>query len=570
MSKMIIRGAEHPIRKIFCDDFVFTIPLYQRAYAWTTEEAEELLQDLLRAMNGIEDAVDDLPPYFLGSIVLIKGDEPDAQIVDGQQRLTTLTMLLAVLRSLVNPQYADNLTFFLSEKENIITGTPKRYRLRLRKRDAIFFQQYIQDEGGIEKLKTLQEATLPDSQRNIRDNALSFMRELQKLSESQLMKLTQFIINRCFLIVVSVSAPDLDSVYRIFSVLNSRGLDLSYSDILKADIISTIPQNQQDEYASKWEETEAILGGETFENLFFHLRAIFSRKRAIKGLIEEFQTYVYPQNPRVSSPQHFIDEILVRYANALNNIVKANYQHTSLKKEQAKEINGMFKWLNQLDHQRWIPPALDYFFQNWQQPHLVSRFLKDLERLVVSFVVCRIPPYKRIDRYCEILNFIYAREDLYAPNSPLQLTLRESRDFVRALNGDIYLMHHICRYILLRLDGLLSDGSASYDYETVSIEHVLPQRPAPESEWVQFFPTKEVHQKYVHRLGNLVLLSRGKNMKAENYDFDVKKNTYFRTKEGISPFVLTSQVLRHTEWTPAVIEQRQQALMANLKRLWRL
>src|SRR5690242_15840719 len=147
MSKMNIRGSEYPIKKIFSDDFVFTIPLYQRAYAWTTEESEELLQDLMRAMGSGEEPIEDLPPYFLGSIVLIKGDEPDAQIIDGQQRLTTLTMLLAALRSLINPQYADNLTFFLSEKENIITGTPKRYRLRLRKRDAIFFQQYIQDEG---------------------------------------------------------------------------------------------------------------------------------------------------------------------------------------------------------------------------------------------------------------------------------------------------------------------------------------------------------------------------------------------------------------------------------------
>src|SRR5579859_3208126 len=106
MSKMTIRGAEYPIRKIFSDDFVFTIPLYQRAYAWTTEESEELLQDLFTAINSSEGTVDDLPPYFLGSIVLIKGDEPDAQVVDGQQRLTTLIMLLATLRSLVKPEYA--------------------------------------------------------------------------------------------------------------------------------------------------------------------------------------------------------------------------------------------------------------------------------------------------------------------------------------------------------------------------------------------------------------------------------------------------------------------------------
>ena len=80
---MNIRGSEYPLKKIFSDDFVFTIPRYQRAYAWTTEQSEELFQDLLRAMDSYEKSIDDLPPYFLGSIVLIKeDDEPDAQIID--------------------------------------------------------------------------------------------------------------------------------------------------------------------------------------------------------------------------------------------------------------------------------------------------------------------------------------------------------------------------------------------------------------------------------------------------------------------------------------------------------
>src|SRR5205807_2474056 len=139
MNKMNIRGSEYPVKKIFSDDFAFTVPLYQRAYAWTIEESEDLLQDLLRAMNGAEGPVDDLSPYFLGSIVLIKGDEPDAQIVDGQQRLTTLTMLLAALRSLIKSEYVEGLTSFLCEKGNVITGTPTRYRLSLRDRDAQFF-----------------------------------------------------------------------------------------------------------------------------------------------------------------------------------------------------------------------------------------------------------------------------------------------------------------------------------------------------------------------------------------------------------------------------------------------
>ena len=566
MSKMTIHGAEYPVKKIFSDDFVFTVPLYQRAYAWTNEESEELLQDLLRAMGSGEEPVEDLPPYFLGSIVLIKGDEPNAQIVDGQQRLTTLTILLSALRSLSDSQFVDGLTSFLCETGNVITGTPKRYRLRLRERDAKFFQRYIQDEDGIEELKRLRDEQLPESQCNIRDNALGFIRELQKLSQHQLMRLTQFIVTRCLLVIVSVSTTDLDSAYRIFSVLNSRGLDLSYPDILKSEIISSIPANQQDDYATKWEELESLLGREIFEELFFHLRAIFSRERQRKGMIEEFHEYVYPGQSQNMTPQEFIDTILIRYGQALNFIVKANYTQGP----HAKEISAMFKWLNQLDHARWIPPALYYFFEHWNQPSHVLRFLTDLERLVVNFVLCRVPPYRRIDRYCELLQAIHDQNDLFVPTSPLQLTAKERYEMMKTLSGEMYLAHHICRYVLLRLDARLSEGTATYDYQTISIEHVLPQRPAPDSEWIKLFPTREIREKYVNRLGNLVLLSRGKNMRAENFDFELKKQKYFMTSGGVSPFVLTTQVLQYREWTPTIIERRQDELVGALKSLWKL
>lgn len=576
MSKMNIRGSEYPLKKIFSDDFVFTIPLYQRAYAWTTEESEELLQDLLRAMDNAEESIDDLPPYFLGSIVLIKDDEPQAEIIDGQQRLTTLIMLLAALRSLIKSEYVEGLTSFLCEKGNVITGTPKRYRLRLRERDAQFFQKYIQDEGGIEALKNLQTASLSESQRNIRDNTLGFIRELQRLSEDQLIKLTQFIVNRCFLIVVSVSSPDLDSVYRIFSVLNSRGLDLSYPDILKADILRDISLDQREAYATKWEELESMLGRDTFEKLFIYLRAIFSKERQSKGMIEEFHEYVYPRRPKTSTPQEFIDNTLDRTAHALNYILKANYSNKNLRKGEEEKINGMFRLLNRLDYDRqseyarWIPPALSYFFRNRSQPDLLLRFLTDLERLAISFEICRTPPYKRFDRYYELLKAIHNGENLYLPASPLQLATRECHEVLRVLNGDMYHMHRVCRYVLLRLDAKLSEGTASYDYQTISIEHVLPQRPSPDSKWAKSFPSKEVREKYVHCLGNLVLLSQGRNMKAENFDFDEKKRKYFMTNGGISPFVLTTQVLQHQEWTPVVIEQRQNQLVGMLKQLWRL
>lgn len=573
MNKMTISGAEYRLMKIFSDEFVFTIPLYQRPYAWTTEQSEELLQDLLRAMQGNEETIEELPPYFLGSIVLIKGEEADAQVIDGQQRLTTLTMLISALRSLIKSEYANELTNYLCQKENIITRTPKRYRLRLRERDTKFFQQYIQNEGGIEELKTLTDIQLPESQRNIRDNTLSFIRELQKLSEHQLIALTQFIFQRCFLVVVSVSTPDLDSVYRIFSVLNSRGLDLSYPDILKTEIIGTIPREQQEDYATRWEELENLLGREEFEALFFDLRSIFARKRIQKGMIEEFKEYVYSGHSQTLQASEFIDTILSPYAHALNNILKANYA-LQQRPEINEEINTMFKWLNQLDHHNWMPPALCYFRQyHLKAPRQVIHFLEDLERLVVSFVLCRTPPYRRVDRYCDILHAIHQQEDLFSPHSPLQLTPRERLDMIRALDGNIYQFYHICKYVLLRLNTILADKGMSlptYNYAAISIEHVLPRNPAYDSDWMKAFPTREKRDKYVHRLANLVLLSKGKNMKAENFDFKKKKEKYFDTTGDTPQFAITAQVINLPEWTPAILEGRQKQLMERLKQLWEL
>ena len=111
------------------------------AHAWTIEECEELFQDLIRAIGDAEEAIEDIFPIFLEDR-FIKGDEPDAQVVDRQQRLATLTMLLAALRSLIKSEYVDGLTSFLCEKGNVITETPKRYRCNFFARCTVFPEIY--------------------------------------------------------------------------------------------------------------------------------------------------------------------------------------------------------------------------------------------------------------------------------------------------------------------------------------------------------------------------------------------------------------------------------------------
>jgi hypothetical protein len=122
---------------------------------------------------------------------------------------------------------------------------------------------------------------------------------------------------------------------------------------------------------------------------------------------------------------------------------------------------------------------------------------------------------------------------------------------------------------LLRLDSLLSGGGATYDYSVITVEHVLPQTPKAGSSWLEWFPEQAARIGAVHRLGNLALLTRRKNSQASNWDFDRKKDSYFR-RDGVSPFVLTTQVIDEAQWLPSVVTARQTKLMAIYEKHWRL
>ncbi len=556
-----IHATEKPLFKIFNNDFAFEIPPYQRPYAWTTDQASELLADLLGFLGNGSQAVEETNPYFLGSIVLIKGeDSPEADIVDGQQRLATLTILLAVLRTAVQAEYATELTKFIYEKGDLIVGTPNRYRLKLRERDEVFFRQYIQDENGLEDLLQLERTQLTDSQKNIQANAKYFADVLTKLPELQLVRLLQYLMRRCFLVVVST--PDLDSAYRIFSVLNARGLDLRLTDLLKAEIIGAIPKEQQEKYTKIWEDEEEDLGRETFQELFAHIRMIYLKAKLRETALNEFRKLIQPQK----EPIKFIDEVLKPYSDSIETIKTATYQSD----KGAEGVNSLLRWLNQIDNFDWVPPAILYLSQNRHFPEKLKQFFTDLERLAAGLMILRKDVNDRIERYRQLLTALEEKTNLYTADSPLQLSPAECSQIVEFLNGDLYLMKRIRQYVLLRLDSTLAQGEATYDYPIISVEHVLPQNPNKGSVWLNWFPNEEERAKYVHRIGNLALLSRRKNAEAQNYDFKKKKEKYFATSKGISPFVLTTQVLQKDEWTPDVINQRQKDLLHKLKSLWRL
>lgn len=560
MPRIQIKGGEHPVGKIFGKDFLFRIPLYQRPYAWHKDQAEELLEDLLGYVG--DEPVDQLNPYFLGNIVVIKEDhKPDADVVDGQQRLTTLTILLSAIRSLMPKDFASGLTEYIYEKGSAVEETKDRFRLTLRERDERFFQDYIQKEGNLEALCKLDDAKLSDSQTNIKRNLMLFKDRLSRLPQEKCKKLAQFIIKQCFLVVVST--PDFESAYRIFTVLNSRGLDLSHADILKSEIVGKIPEAEQDEYGEKWEETEELLGRDAFADLFTHIRTVY-RKLKLKGtVLSEFRQYVMSE---VTDPKVLIDQVIVPYATAFAEIKEADYESSS----GAEKINELLGWLGQIDNADWLPSAILCHTRHSNDTAKLMTFLENLERLASAMMLMRSSINQRIERYAKVITAIQAGEDLSAVNSPLQLKSHEINAVLRELKGDVYnMLPKVRRYVLLRLDSALSSGGATYDHAIITVEHVLPQNPRAGSQWETWFPDPEVRKQWVHRLGNLALLSRKKNSSASNYDFDKKKDSYFKRK-GVSPFQITTQVISEPEWTEDVLKKRQDELLKKLSDVWKL
>ena len=179
-----IHATEKPLSKIFSDDYFFSIPPYQRPYAWTVKQAEELLTDLLAFLGNDSYPITEVNPYFLGSIVLIKSEGTDseaaiADVVDGQQRLTTLTILLSVLRKL--DQSDLKIEDYLFQEANEGLDRPESYRLKLRQKDEQFFRDHIQKRTGIDGLLQLSSNQLTDSQQRIQENAHYFLSTYAKL-----------------------------------------------------------------------------------------------------------------------------------------------------------------------------------------------------------------------------------------------------------------------------------------------------------------------------------------------------------------------------------------------------
>lgn len=553
-----------PLEKVFSSDFEFYIPRYQRPYAWGSDQTLQLLEDLEEALERTNDE-----PYFLGSVVLVKEKSAAfAEVIDGQQRLTTLTILMAVLRDLADDDLVrDGIQQHVADTSKAWKANAKtKPRLTIRTQDREFFRDHVQDIGATGFIGAVSDTVADtDPRRAIRDNAGLLRDRLSSWKDSRRTELFELLLERTFLVVVST--PDRESAYRIFSVMNSRGLDLSPTDIFKADVIGAIPEDQQDAYADKWDAEESDLGRDGFTDLFRDIRTLATKERAKRELLKEFPEQVLNTYLSAGKATNFVDEVLVPFADAFE-LAEISYFVEST--SEWATVNEWLRRLRQLDNKDWRPPALWALRNHPHHPTFLAAFFRKLERVAVCSMLRGEYATPRAERYLDLLRELDAGAGLNA--SKFDVPDEEKAQARQALNGEIYRTLRSVRrkYVLTRLDSLLAkESGVTYNHKIISVEHVLPQNPAEDSEWTNLFDEDE-RRFWTHRLGNLLLLNTRTNSAANRKPFDQKKASYFQSKGGGTNFQLTTQVLSESVWTPAVVKARHEKLLGRLFAEWDL
>ena len=572
--------------------YQFVIPAYQRPYAWGKDQALALISDLL---DGFRDSPEE--EYFLGSIVVVKRTttSAEAEVVDGQQRLTSLSILMAVIRDLLPLGSGTDVTNLLVSSFMDAREIGLRLRTTGKNPDDVFFDRYIRNEEGFRELQTLC-AALPSSQQCIVSNALAMrgviVNWLEGETEPDASLLKRFLSYLCQKgCLVLVESTDFNSAYRIFSTMNNRGLALGVSDLLKALVLEQFEDEQErDGITETWEQEEADLtrlarsesddladSRRYFELLFSHIYRIKVKRRSSKNLFDDFRKDVFGVSAQASDfgpnrAKEFVRDLLVPSSDAYEVILSRSVRIPDQSSERL--VNQLYlPLLESINNSDWQPVAISFLSRYSHQLAQAPEFFRLLERVAAISLVLGENVTKRANRYSPILRALEIdQQDVWASLRD-SVTPDDQSKAVDVLGSDLYGETHAF-YVMLRLDSALAEGgiSPSLSAPRASIEHVAPQ--SLKQEWKVDW-TDGDHQSLVNKIGNLVLLSKRKNSRAQNFDFKTKKEAYFAAKDGkageVATFPLVTRVLQAgNSWTPGTVQRNQEAYLSELKRVWHL
>ncbi|HXF55506.1 MAG TPA: DUF262 domain-containing HNH endonuclease family protein [Hyphomicrobiaceae bacterium] len=565
------------VAELLSGRFAFTIPPFQRDLTWTKSEAGQLLDDIASALDDVE-RTGRKTPYFLGTMLFVTGEGEDGkrrtqprlvEVVDGQQRLTTLTILFAVLRDLAPAEERVALHALIASPASNSGG----YQLQLKDGDSGFFQAAIQAPGAARQRHTTPADASNVSRRNIEDIRRELVARLgREFSAEERSRFATFARRHCRVLVVT--ADDFDYAYQIFLTINDRGKRLTVGDIFRGEILGPLDGAQRRRFEQVIEEMDKYLDaaestrvrGKTF---FSHLAAIYGW--SAKGIVQELRRAV----ARHGGPRAFAAEVFAPMAEAYLDVKRRG----AGKAESIEQQLTALTWLEQHGDDDWVPAAMLGLVRLKHDSARLAQYLEELDRFAHGLMAlgCGRPARKR--HFVPALRRILASPEMPDPKTLFVIAPGDQRQILRRMATRLHLLDPpTCRLVLLRLDAAVSGRPlAAYQHwldarlpasQRLTVEHVLPRGGIKDGEWQRLFPNWAHRQVVSECIGNLVLVTEQQNQSARQAEFKAKQEIFFT--DGPHPIHLTDLLRQERTWDQAAIERRHQLMMQAAQRLWRL
>ncbi|MBD8069746.1 DUF262 domain-containing protein [Bacillus sp. PS06] len=552
-----MKASETNLLKFLQGTKQFIIPIYQRKYSWTIEQCKQLWNDILRAASD-----EDIKGHFVGSIVYIEkgiyqiSAVPQLLVIDGQQRMTTLTLLMIALRNAIKES---DQKFDITSKK--ITNY---YLVNNEEEDELYYKLLLTQTDKETLLSLIDNNELPDeySQRVV-ENFNFFLDQI--INSGVDLNLLYRGISK--LIVVDISLDrDHDNPQLIFESLNSTGLDLSQADLIRNYVLMKLePKEQEALYKNYWYPMEKSFGNLSESSLFDrfmrdYLTVKTGRIPKIRDVYSDFKEYFERQNAGV-------DDVLKEVYQYSKYFVNLAFQT-----EKDQEINNTLKDINVLKVDVSYPFLLevydDYHKQRVSKNEFIS-ILKLVESYVFRRAICGVPTNslnktfatlnKEIekDNYLESVQAAFALKDSYKrfPND---------EEFMKELTiKDVYNFRNR-NYLLRKLENY--KRKEIVDIESYTIEHIMPQNKNLSAEWRKDLGDnwEEVQKTYLHTLGNLTLT---------RYNSELSDKP-FREKRDMdggfadSPLRLNKSLRKLDTWNSNEIENRAEELAERAVLVW--
>ncbi len=552
------------LRDILKDELYYQIPIYQRPYQWTEENCEKLLDDLF--FNYEDDRESD---YFCGSLVLILISEDSKKaktydIVDGQQRLSTFILLAKVLSALYSERLTEESKDYL--QESLITKYGKKDRLNF---SAVGFNSKKDFQYA---LTSFNDAPIGNNKNNYLKNAVCLKNYLRKKEIEDINDFIEWLYLR--VVFITITCPDADKALRIFNVLNARGLALNATDIFKGELLKHAKEHEREEFVSRWNDlsqkcSDNDLKIETLFSWYLtYLNPVTSKEKMEKMLVTWF-------NKLNKTPLEYLKGVEDFY-NAYGEMLGMQDRHAYLLSYKDDDYLRVILCASLLhrysdqDIEALKELLVKFYYQDW---------VAGQTRSTRSQTCCNIIDALKEKKSVRYIASIVVKKYLDDKNITQRFkdNLKDSNLYTKFYyTGKTAKKNSWVKPILILVEYFMSDDPRPKRIEegNFHVEHILPQKPDPSSQWVKDF-SEEERESYTHSLANLTLLGGTKDAQASNLDFKEKKEIYMgnavklgkdkrgreKTFKVMTCYKMTIDVAQYTEWTPKSLEKRKEELI---------